>query len=144
MKKRSLVAGLVLVVAGIAQAQTGVLGTWKSIDDETGEAKSHVEIFEVDNAVYGKIVKILTQHGDDALCEACKGKRKNQPVKGMVVIERMQNGGARWEGGTILDPESGNTYGCILWNPEGEPDVLKVRGKHWTGLYRTQTWHRVK
>ncbi len=31
-----------------------------------------------------------------------------------------------------------------MWFEKGQPDELRVRGKHWTGLYRTQTWYRVK
>ena len=144
MKKLGLFACLMMLFIFSASAQTGIIGTWKSIDDETGEAKSHVKVYQDGGVVYGKIVKILTDKGDDAICEACKGARKNQPVKGMVIIEKMKKGEIRWQGGTILDPESGNTYGCALWNPVGKNDVLKVRGKHWTEFYRTQTWYRVK
>jgi len=144
MKQLSLL--LLLVASSISlMAQETVLGTWKSIDDETGEAKSHVQIFKKGGEVYGKIVKILTDKGDEALCESCKGKRKNEPVLGMTIIESLeQEDDGRWRGGDILDPESGNTYGCVLWVPEGKSDELKVRGRHWTGLYRTQTWFRVK
>jgi len=135
---------LMFVTTGMALAQNNVLGTWKSIDDETGEAKSHVQIFKKGDKLYGKIVKILTDKGDDALCDACKGKKKNQPVLGMAIIEKLEYDGERWRGGQILDPEDGNTYGCVVWTPDDNDNVLKVRGRHWTGLYRTQTWHRVK
>ena len=30
-----------------------------------------------------------------------------------------------------------------MWLEEGEPNTLYVRGKHWTGLYRTQEWQRL-
>ena len=138
------VMAFMLVTAGMAMAQDSVLGTWKSIDDETGEAKSHVQIFKKGDRLYGKIVKILTDKGDDALCDACKGKKKNQPVLGMTIIEQLEYDGERWRDGKILDPENGNTYGCVVWTPEDKQNVLKVRGRHWTGLYRTQTWYRVK
>ena len=62
----------------------------------------------------------------------------------MVIIEDIKAVGGYWKKGKILDPESGNTYGCSIWFEDGASDVLKVRGKHWTGFYRTQTWHRVK
>lgn len=142
--KYAWVLAFMLVTAGMAMAQNSVLGTWKSIDDQTGEAKSHVQIFKKGDQLYGKIVKILTDKGDGALCDACKGKKKNQPVLGMTIIEKLEYDGERWRDGQILDPENGNTYGCVVWTPSGERDVLKVRGRHWTGLYRTQTWYRVK
>lgn len=134
---------MLMTTVGVV-AQDNVLGTWKSIDDETGEAKSHVQVFKKGDQLYGKIVKILTDKGDGALCDACKGKKKNQPVLGMTIIEQMKYDGERWREGQILDPESGSTYGCVIWTPDGKNDVLKVRGRHWTGLYRTQTWYRVK
>ncbi|HHS95446.1 MAG TPA: DUF2147 domain-containing protein, partial [Phaeodactylibacter sp.] len=31
--------------SGILSAQSTPIGVWKTIDDETGEAKSHVEIY---------------------------------------------------------------------------------------------------
>lgn len=142
--KRVFLWAVCLLWGTVLTAQDAVLGTWKSIDDQTGEAKSHVQIYKKGDKVYGKIVKILTEKGDDALCDACKGKKKNQPVLGMNIIEGLSTDGERWRDGEILDPENGNTYGCVIWVPEGKKNELKVRGRHWTGLYRTQTWYRVK
>lgn len=116
------------------------IGIWKSIDDETGEEKSNVEIYEQNGKLFGKITKILSA-APDVVCEECSGDKKNKPVLGMVIIENLKAKDDYWKNGDILDPESGNVYGCSIWL-EGEK--LKVRGKHWTGFYRTQTWHRVK
>ncbi len=123
--------------------QGTVLGTWKTVDDETGEAKSFVEIFEKDGKFFGKITKILSAN-EDAVCDACKGNKKNKPIQGMMIIEDMKPDGQSFKGGKILDPESGNTYKCKIWVSENDPDVLNVRGIHWTGLYRTQSWNRVE
>ena len=49
---------LCLAVSLAAGAQT-VTGVWKTIDDETGEPKSHLELFEGDGKLYGKVVKLL-------------------------------------------------------------------------------------
>ena len=44
-------------------ATTGVMaspvGTWKTIDDETGKPKSFVQIYEYQGKYYGKIVKLI-------------------------------------------------------------------------------------
>lgn len=130
-----------LLFVSFLQAQSPI-GTWKTIDDNTGEARSHVEIYEQDGKVYGKIVKLL-QSDPGTLCEECKGAKKNKPVLGMVIIEEMNKVKDYWKNGSILDPENGKEYGCSIWLEDGKSDELKVRGKHWTGLFRTQTWYRV-
>jgi uncharacterized protein (DUF2147 family) len=132
-----------LLLVGSVSGQSTALGIWKSIDDKTGEAKSNVEIYERNGKVYGKIVKILTDK-PDAKCIECKGEKHNQPVLGLQVIEGLVKVDGEYKSGTILDPENGNTYGCSIWLAEGDPNQLKLRGKHWTGIYRTQTWYRVK
>ncbi len=128
---------------GTAQAQTSPTGIWKTIDDKTGDAKSHVEIYENGGKYHGKIVKLL-QRPADTVCEKCTGSKKNKALVGMVILENLETVKGFWRNGTILDPESGSEYGCSVWFESGKPDELKVRGKHWTGLYRTQTWYRVK
>lgn len=137
-----LMLGLLCSTAGM-NAQNGPFGVWKSIDDKTGEAKSHVEVYQKNGKMYGKIIKILTDK-PDAKCEDCKGSKKDQPVMGMVIIEGLQESEGAWKSGTILDPQNGNVYGCSVWVESEKPNELKVRGKHWTGIYRTQTWFRVK
>ncbi len=130
-------------ITTIAVAQTSPVGTWKTVDDKTGEAKSHIEIYEKDGKLYGKITKLL-QRSQDTVCEKCSGKKKNKPLVGMIVIDNLEAYKDYWQGGTILDPESGNEYGCSIWFEKDNTKELKVRGKHWTGLYRTQTWYRVE
>ncbi len=122
---------------------TSPAGVWKTIDDETGEAKSYVEIYEQNGKYYGKVVKLL-QREPGTLCDKCTGDKKDQPVLGMVIMEDLKPKEDYWHKGTIMDPENGKEYGCSIWFEDGETDELKVRGKHWTGLYRTQTWYRVE
>lgn len=142
MKKFVLSGLLFLGLSLYAAAQTPV-GTWKTIDDNSGEARSHVEIYEQNGKLFGKIAKLLLAD-PSTVCDACKGDKKNKPVLGLVIIEDMKSNKDFWKGGSILDPESGKDYGCSIWFDDGNTDVLKVRGKHWTGIYRTQTWYRVK
>ena len=141
--KRFLFLSLLLTIATLSFGQTAPVGVWKTIDDETGEAKSHVEIYEKDGQLYGKIVKLL-QRDPGVLCRECPGDKKNKPVLGMVIIEGLEPYKDYWRKGEVLDPESGNKYSCSIWLEDGKSEELKVRGKHWTGLYRTQTWRRVK
>lgn len=134
---------MLLGIANLTAQSNSPFGVWKSIDDKTGEAKSHVEVYQKNGKMYGKIIKILTDK-PNAKCDECKGDKKGQPVNGMVIIEGMQEVEGTWKNGTILDPQNGNVYGCVVWVETDKPNELKVRGKHWTGIYRTQTWFRVK
>ncbi len=142
MKKGILTFILFCAIFLNAYPQDSVFGTWKTIDDKTGDAKSYIELYKKDNKLFGKITKLLEAE-QDATCEECKGKKKDKPLVGMIVVENLEWKGDRWEDGKILDPESGNTYNCKIWVDEDDANVLKVRGIHWTGIYRTQEWKLV-
>ncbi len=124
-------------------AQT-LLGTWKTIDDETGEAKSHVELYEDKGKVYGKIIKFLRANTDpNRICDKCTDWRKGQKIMQMMIVRDLALNGGTWKGGKILDPEKGKEYSCTMWFEGGKPNELKVRG--WIGpFYRTQTWYKVQ
>ena len=122
-------------------AQT-VFGKWKTIDDETNQPKSIVEIFERDGKVYGRIIKIFRRpHEDqDPICSLCDtgDVRYNKKVIGMEILKDMVRHEDEYAGGEILDPENGKVYKCKLWL-DGKD--LKLRG--YIGFfYRTQTWVR--
>lgn len=136
--KKLCVTLLVLLMAQVAYAD--VTGRWQTIDDETGEAKSIVEIYEKDGEYFGKVTDLLLKP-DDTLCEKCKGSLKNQPVVGMEIITGMEKEDDEYEGGEILDPETGKVYRAKLWLED--EDTLKVRG-YLGFLFRTQTWHRLE
>lgn|SRR5688572_24414770 len=125
----------------LSHAQTSVLGKWKTVDEETNEEKSIIEIFERDGKVYGKIVKIFTQEDPDPVCEECPDNdpRYKKKIIGMEIIKDMEKDGNEYSKGNILDPQDGKIYRCRMWV---ESDGLKVRG-YWGPFYRTQTWKKV-
>lgn len=116
-------------------------GRWKTIDDETGETKSIIEVYANGDEFEGKIAEILTNN-KDAKCTKCSGKQKNAPMLGLVIIKNLEADEDYWSGGTIMDPQKGAEYKLSAWYEDGNPDVLFIRGKHWTGIYRTQKWQR--
>jgi len=123
-------------------AQSSPFGIWKTIDDKTGEAKSHVEIYEEDGKLLGKIVKLL-QVSEDATCEKCPDEKKDQPVLEMVVLWDLEVYKDYWSYGRILDPENGKTYKCSVWLEDN--NTLKVRGYVGiSALGRNQNWYRVE
>ena len=117
-----------------------ISGKWKTIDDETGEAKSIVQIWKSkDGLFYGKIVKLFDESKINSVCDKCEESdpRYKQKVLGMKIIMKMKKtGDNEWTDGTILDPNNGKVYRCKLFR-EGEN--LRVRG-YIAFLYRTQTW----
>jgi uncharacterized protein (DUF2147 family) len=125
-------------------AAQGVFGKWKTIDDRTGKPKAVVHVYKKDGLMYGKIDEILEEGKENALCDKCEGKKKDQPVLGMKIIEGLEkNNDDEWKGKTLFDPEQAMTFRCKIWlNPENS-DELKVRG-YLVFLYRTQTWLRVE
>lgn len=136
-----LVLFLACALTSVLAAQSPV-GVWKTIDDDTGEAKSHVQIYAQDGLFFGKVVRLL-KSAPDRKCDKCPGERKNQPVLQMVILENMQQKSGYWQSGRILDPEKGKWYTCNFWLKEGNPNVLVVRG-YIGPFYRTQYWYRVE
>lgn len=120
-----------------------VLGRWKSIDEESGEETSVVEIFQKGEKLYGKIIRIFPKQGEepDPVCKKCDedDSRYMRKIVGMEIIRNMKPDGQEYNDGDILDPKIGRVYKCKLWL-EGE--TLKVRG-YWGPFYRTQTWKKV-
>jgi uncharacterized protein (DUF2147 family) len=135
-------------LAGVSFSQdnsssgTSIVGRWKTIDDKTHEPKSIVRIYEKDGKYFGQIVELFRKPGEnpDPVCDKCPDNdpRKNQPTKGMVIIQNLVKKGKVYKDGTILDPKEGKIYSCKLWVEDGK---LKVRG-YIAFFFRTQTWLR--
>ena len=133
VKTVALIAALVLSSAAFGQS---VIGQWKSIDDETGKAKSIVNIYEEDGKIYGQIIEIFNG-SPDKICEKCTGEKLGQKIVGMIIINALENDGKYWEADDgIFDPEKDTYYDVKIWR---DGDELSVRG--YIGfLFRTQTW----
>jgi uncharacterized protein (DUF2147 family) len=120
-----------------------LVGKWKTIDDNSGEERSVVEVFERNGKYFGRIVKLFRKGGEDPdpVCDDCDedDPRFKKKIIGMEIIEGMEKSGSEYTGGSILDPESGKVYRCRLWV---EGDKLMVRG-YWGPFFRTQTWQKL-
>lgn len=129
------------------------IGTWKTIDDETGVTKSTVKIYKKGALYFGEVIEILdpdalTDSGEDRyediLCDECpEDHGKDQPMMGLEIIWDMEEGADKLSGGKIMDPENGKIYTCTIWldKDDQKGNTLKVRG--WLAFFfRTQTWYR--
>ena len=129
-----------------------IVGTWISVDDQTGEEKSHIKIYKAKNGMYyGKILKLLfkPEGQENPICTRCPKDdyRYNKPIKGLVVISKLK---ARKDlksakKGKVLDPDSGYIVDCQIELDDDDVDILKVRG-YWKmpSLGVTQTWKRLE
>jgi len=143
MKLKTFLATLCMVAFTTlaATAQSTPVGVWKTIDDVTGEAKSHLEIFQKDGKLYAKIVKLLSSPADK-VCDACPGDKKGQPLMGMEILWDLEPYDDYWSYGKIMDPETGKIYKCNV-EMKGN-DELAVRGYiGFSLLGRNQAWFRV-
>lgn len=140
--RKSILGSFFILLSAFIWAQSPI-GVWKTIDDKSGQAKSHITIAENETGeLEGIVTKILTQH-TDAKCEKCNGNKKDQPIQGMMILWGMKKDGNEWSNGKILDPNSGKEYKCLLRMKDN--DTLEVRGYVGISLIgRTQTWQRVK
>lgn len=133
---------LFLLFFSITMNSQSIVGKWKTIDDETGESKSIVELFLKSGKMYAKVVEVLDVANKNSLCQKCSGEDKNKPILGLTIIKGLSKEGAEYTSGEILDPKNGKLYKCAI-SLESK-DKLKVRGYiGFSLLGRTQYWHRV-
>jgi uncharacterized protein (DUF2147 family) len=133
---------ILLFFFSLSSQSQDIFGNWKTIDDETGEAKSTVTIYKQDGKVFGKIINIYDELDKDALCYKCEGEEYNKPVVGLVIIKNLEQDGKYYENGTVFDPERGKKYKCRIALSDDNPNVLEVRG-YISFFYATQYWERI-
>ncbi len=140
--KNFILTFAILFFSTTIQSQT-VLGKWKTIDDETGQAKSIVEVYENSGKIYGKVLEIFDASHKNDVCKECIGVDKNKPIQGMVILRGLTKDDNEYSGGKIIDPKNGKIYKCSI-SLESK-DKLKIRGYIGFSLIgRSQYWVRVK
>lgn len=141
MKKIALTS-LLIVLTSIINAQS-IFGKWNSINEETNEIDSVVEVYEESGKAYAKIVEIKDFNAKDAICDLCEGDNKNVPILGLNILTGLEKNDEEWSGGSILDPRNGKVYKCYI--KLVNKDKLKIRGYIGISLIgKTAYWERVK
>ena len=124
--KRLLFFSLLFCAFSAFSQVSSIVGSWKTIDDETGEPKSVVRIYKSSNGkYYGKIEKLFEDPG--AICDKCKDENKDKPILGMVIITDMKEKGDKLDDGFILDPGNGKKYHVTI-SYDKKTGKLNVRG----------------
>jgi uncharacterized protein (DUF2147 family) len=137
-----LLAALLFAVGQVVGQD--VVGKWKTIDDESGNQKSIVQLWMISGKLYGKVLQTWDDDGvtpTDKLCDKCTGANKDKRVIGMTIVLGLDKSGEIWKGKKgILDPKKGTYYDVKIWLED--PNTLTVRGSIGP-IGRKQTWHRV-
>ncbi len=131
-----------IILAALLSFQTSsVQGTWVNIDDETGVKKSEITLYVENGKLYGKIERLLLPEDQGKVCEKCKGKEKNQPIEGLIIVKGLVKDGEVWTDGKILDPANGKSYDCTI--KLDDSNTLNVRGYlGFSFIGRSQVWKR--
>jgi uncharacterized protein (DUF2147 family) len=140
---RALGALALLLFAVPALAQNTPVGTWRTIDDETGEPKSTVRIFEENGVLVGEIQQLLPA---GRVCSPCARGFEGRNLQGERIITGLRRNGNRneWSGGRITDPASGRTYSMTARMDGANRLILRGYVMGIRALGRSQTWERVR
>lgn len=137
-----LALGFLAALAAVAAAP-GPAGLWKTVDDKTGKPRGTVLIYEQKGAFFGRITSAIDPEEARERCVPCKDERKDQPVIGLLILRNMKRrADGEYDGGDILDPDTGTVYRCKIRLAEGGKKLV-VRGYiGFSLLGRSQTWSR--
>ncbi len=130
-------------LAAHADEPPPVVGHWQVTSDKTGKPDGIVETYLQDGKLFGRIEKVAPGVNPAEPCVKCPEPQRGKPFEGLVVLWNLHPEGGAWTGGTILDPQAGDTYRATV--RANGADALEVRGYVGIALFgRTQTWRRVK
>jgi len=138
--KKILITILSIFFTTTGFSQT-IFGAWNSFDEETNRLESVIEVYEKNDQVFAKIIKITNLENQGATCINCSGERKNTPISGMNILTGLKKDGDEWSGGKILDPKNGKEYKCYIQLLD--ENTLKIRGYIGFSMFgRTAIWKK--
>jgi uncharacterized protein (DUF2147 family) len=149
MARRTAIALFTLLLSAVASAATAAPrpdGAWQIISDQDGKPLAVIRVQTVNGALEGVLTASLRGDDPHRLCEKCSGALHNRQIIGMRVLwglKPVPGDPLSYDGGSILDPDSGNVYQAKLSeSPDGR--TLTVRGfLGFALLGRTQIWRRM-
>ena len=145
-----------LLLPTIASAKISNPSFYQTIDDDTGQKKSIVALYNYKNAqgddlLAGRIIALYnldtgkiseTLNNPVRIADKVKGAPK---MAGMDILWDMKFdlGDNEYFDGHIMDPKKGKIYRSVIWQDTDSANKLQVRGK--IGPFgRTQTWNVLK
>jgi len=138
-----LVLGVMVGFTGAsAQEADAIVGRWYTEDQ-----KALVEIYNEAGVYNGRIVWLKESTNEDGTQKMDRNNPdpalQQRPLIGLNLVAGFSHqGGERWSGGSIYDPDNGKTYSCKMTLTN---DTLKVRGFVGVSLFgRTTVWQRAE
>jgi len=138
-----LISPKLLLAADADTDSQSPAGRWPTVDDN-GKPSGIVRIYLQDGKYFGQLEQSFTPGDESRTCQKCKDDRRGQPLIGILILRNVIPMGNAYQGGDILDPDTGVVYRCKL-HLEGSGKKLAVRGFIGFSLAgRTQVWERMK
>jgi uncharacterized protein (DUF2147 family) len=141
-----LIVAFSLSGIGTVAAHSSPIGVWRTFDDGSKTPSAEIEIYLSGDKFAGKVVWLLPsdEQSRGAVCRKCSDDRKDKPLIGLEIMRDIPKAGINfiWEGGKVLDPESGKNYKLRLELVD-EGKRLRVRG-YLGPFYLTETWERIQ
>ncbi|TSA28528.1 DUF2147 domain-containing protein [bacterium] len=142
-----LILSFIFVAMALHADELSPVGHWKTIDDETGQAKSIVNIWIENGEMKGKVVELFRKPDEEQnpVCAKGSGDLTGKLIKGTTIMWGLtEDKNGWWDGGKILDPKKGKIYNCKIRTIE-DGSKLQVRGyiKAIIRIGRSQIWEHV-
>jgi len=133
-----------LFSACAAAEPASIEGRWVTFDSDTNQKRAVVEIVTVDRRATGRIIELFPKPGEDTdpVCENCPGEARGRRIRGLPILAvETEDGGISYRG-TVLDPEEGRSYRCVVTVGPGGTR-LRLRGFISLEIFgRDETWVR--
>ncbi len=141
---------LFLLMAPLAVPAGAAIGGWStpvglwSPLDHSGKPRGLIAIYENGGLYYGRIEPLSPTDDRSARCTHCTGRRKDQPLDGLLLMRHLRYRNGEYIGGDILDPRTGRIYGCELRLIDGGRKLV-MRGYLGIPLLgRSEVWQRMQ
>jgi uncharacterized protein (DUF2147 family) len=144
--KKTILSLTILLCLGILPlfAADSITGYWKTIDDETGKAKSVIVIYEYQGKIFGRILMTYEDNGTSIKDSIYIQRDKADKVKGtppycgLDIIYNLVDAGSKYSKGNILNPLTGKIYASDVWKDKNGD--LIVKGKIGP-IGKSQVWN---
>jgi len=115
-----------------------IQGTWIVPDED-----AHVTIYTRNGLFYGKLSWL--KEPDERDTKNPDPKCRNDVLLGKEILKEFSFKKDKWAGGTVYDPNSGNTYQGKIWIRDDDRNTLYLKGFVGIPIFgRSEKWKRIE